>query len=341
MPRVEPESEAWRKMVLRSMQPPAWLGCDAPEGDVVISSRCRYARNLCGYRFPHHASTDELFAVQRAVSRAVARPELRMEAMKRLTEAERDFLLGSRLISPEFPHRKSGRMVLLDPSRTVSVMVNEEDHLRVQALTAGWSIRNAEAAADRLMSILGQELRFMRGEGLGYLTASPSNVGEARRWSALFHLIGLAHTRRLTGVLKAMAERGLTARGLFGESSRAVGAFFQVSATSGGLPEFVGACEYLIAQERQARQETSRFQLMDLAYTAADFAVGQNSISLADALRVLGWVRWAVASGQKGLGGDYRDVDHWISTMEVHGTQDERVAARHRATFLRERIEHR
>ncbi len=324
-------------MVLRSMAPPAWLAQDAPEGDIVVSSRVRYARNVVGHRFPHNAKPDELRVVLEKVKQAAA--GLKLEHHQRLTEAERDFLLGSRLVSPEFQHREPGRSLFLDKPRSVSLMVNEEDHVRLQALTAGWSLRTAQAAADAVLEAMAAKQPFMWSEAHGYLTASPYNAGEARRRSALFHLIALAHTKRLPAVLNALAAWDLTARGLFGESSRAVGAFFQVSAIRGHLPEFVGACEYLIAEERKARREVTRRELEQKARAAVEFAVASASVTLADALRVLAWVRWAASAGVDGTNASFREVDSWVSTMEVHGTQDSETAARHRAVFLRERLE--
>lgn len=326
-------------MVLRSMPSPAWLAADAPHGEIVISSRVRYARNLQGYRFAHHAEPEELRDVLAQAKAAVQKAELPLNVLAKLTEAERDFLLGSRLLSPEFRHRDIGRALLLDDSRTVSLMVNEEDHLRLQSLTAGWSIKTAQVAADHVLSAIGEHLTFMWSDGLGFLTASPTNLGKARRRSALFHLIGLAHTKRLMNVLHALNAWGLTARGLYGESSRAVGAFFQVSATSATLPEFIGATEYLLGEERQARREVTRLELQDRTDQAVEYAIGSVEISLADALRVLGWVRWASTVGVPGVPESSRDVDAMISTMEVHGTQDAKVAARHRASFLRARLE--
>lgn len=332
-----PHSESWKKMVLRSMPSPAWLASDAPDGDIVISSRVRYARNLRGIKFPHFASPDDLRTVNAAVKKAAA--GLDIEVNLKVTEAERDFLLGCRLVSPDFQHREVGRSLLLDKARMVSVMVNEEDHLRLQGLTAGWSIATAQAAVDQVLTHLDARLEFMKADDIGFLTACPFNAGQAMRRSALFHLIGLAHTKRLPAVLNALAAWDLTARGLFGESSRAVGAFFQVSATRGSLPEFSGACEYLITEERKARREVTRLQLEDRTKAAVDFAVASADISLADALRVLGWVRWAASAGIQGAPSSHREVDLWVSTMEIHGTQDSQTAARHRAVFVRERIE--
>ena len=335
--RSEQHSESWKKMVLRSMPAPAWLALDAPDGDIVVSSRVRYARNVCGYRFPHWASPDDLRAVQNLVRSGLS--GLKLEAINHLTEAERDFLLGCRLISPDFAHRDPGRSLILDKSRTLSVMINEEDHVRIQALTPGWSIKSAQKSAESVLSLLSSRVPLMQSEQYGFLTASPYNAGEARRRSALFHLIGLGHTKRLPAVLQALAAWRLTARGLFGESSRAVGAFFQVSAISGGLPEFIGACDYLAHEERMARREVTRATLQERTRAAIDFAIGASELSLADALRVLAWVRWAATAGVVSLEKGYRDVDQWVSTMEVHCTQDPKTASRHRAVFVRNRVE--
>ena len=337
MPDTHASSEAWKKMVLRAMPAPAWLEGEAPDSDVVISSRMRCARNLVGHRFPHHASETELDVILKAVLEAIEHPRLQLDVKHKLTPAERDFLLGNRLISADFKPNETGRALLSDPAHLVTIMVNEEDHLRIQALSPGWSISTAQAAVDHVLGCLEQSLDFMQDERLGYLTASPANTGTATRRSALFHLIALAHTKRLMSVLKALSTWGLTARGLFGESSRAVGAFFQVSTTHQGVHEFVGATEYLIEEERKARADVTKSELREKAEQARTFALQTQEVSLSDALRVLAWIRWAAAIGIKGFPTSQRAVDSWISTMEVHGTQDQRTAARHRAVFLRDR----
>ncbi len=334
--RQQSYAESWKKMVLRSMPSPSWLAADAPHGEIVVSSRVRHARNLRGLRFPHHASSDELRTISDAIKRSVK--GLKVETHNRLTEAERDFLLGSRLISPDFLYNQVGRALILDHPRAMSLMINEEDHLRLQALTAGWSIQTAHGIADEMLSHLDEHLSFMSSPEIGFLTASPFNAGTAMRRSALFHLIGLAHTKRLMPVLNALSAWDLTARGLFGESSRAVGAFFQVSATRGSLPEFLGACDYLIQEERKARRDVTRLELEDRTKAAREFALASTEISLADALRVFAWERWASAAGVPGCASTYRDVDLWVSIMEIHGTQDTQTASRHRATFTRDRL---
>ncbi|HVL39983.1 MAG TPA: hypothetical protein VM328_11390, partial [Fimbriimonadaceae bacterium] len=254
MSRAPSEAESWKRMVLRAMPPPAWLGIDAPHMDVVLSSRCRIMRNLRGRRFPHLAEPEEAQEIAAEILQAARESGFGFDIHKRLSPAEREHLVGCRLISPDFGWQEVGRAVLLDSERAACVMVNEEDHLRVQALTAGWSLSSAEQKSESALDALGANLQFAWSPRFGFLSASPFNAGTGRRLSAMFHLIGLASSRRLSSVIRALSSRGIVARGLFGESSRAVGAFVQVSATNVGLSDFLGACEYLRREERLARQ---------------------------------------------------------------------------------------
>ncbi|MDI9636511.1 hypothetical protein QPK87_01185 [Kamptonema cortianum] len=336
---IESSSESWKKMVLRSMPPPAWLEPDAPDGDVVVSTRHRFARNLCSFRFPHHASNEELRLIQQQVQSAAKVSPVPLEPMGRLTEAERDYLLGSRLISADFSHREVGRSVLLDRSRMVSVMVNEEDHLRIQAVTGGWSAWTAEETCRNIHDHLARHLSFAKTHEYGYITACPTNLGVAERRSALFHLIGLATQGKLPRMLRSLHLMGFVPRGLFGEASRGVAAFIQVSSTTSGQEDFRGACAQLIREERMARRETQRSEITDRALPAIEFAIASKEISLRDALLVLGWVRWAAAVELPGFKTKAREVDAWTAQMEVFGTQEASVAARHRADFLRVRLE--
>lgn len=321
-------------MVLKSMPQPAWLGPDAPDHDVVISTRVRVARNLMGYRFPHHATTQELKQVLQEVVQAGKDAGLGLEGIYRMSEAEREFLLGTHLISKEFDISSPGRGVLLDTDRMISIMVNEEDHLRIQVLTAGWSILTAKRASDFVLEKLSRHLDFATTSEHGHLTASASNSGAGLRTSALFHLIGLAHSKRLGKVLSSLAEKNVVIRGIYGEASRAVGAFFQVSSTQELNSDFVSSCEILIEEERRARRAFSIEEFEKLVVTAADFATSCQKLSLADALRVMAWLRWAGSVGLEGWPSD-REVDSWIASMEVTGVREDDAIARHRASELR------
>lgn len=328
-------SESWKRMVLRSLPAPAWLDGDGPDRDVVVSSRFRAARNLSGFRFPHHCTDDELRSALAVLLEAFEGQ--RLEVVRRLTDAEREFLIGCRLISVEWPVGRSGRALMLDRQRAISLLLNEEDHLRLQVLTPGWSVEEARAMGESALSR--SKVTWAETPEWGFLTASPFNAGSATRMSALFHLIALAHTKRIGEVLEALAHTGLVARGLFGESSRAVGAFFQVSATDGQVPLFRGACEYLIREERAARDTIPDSALAEIGRGVAEFAVTSRELGLADAFRILAFYRWGAARGLVGYPPSVREVDHLVSTLEVRANQDPERAGLDRAVTLRSQLE--
>jgi protein arginine kinase len=335
MKAVKRETESWKRMVLRSMPQPAWLGEDAPHVDVVLSTRTRLMRNLRFHRFPNRADVPELQEVMRKILRAARDADLALDAYKGLTNAERDYLVGCRLVSPDFEWTLQGRALLIDEHRSVSLMINEEDHLRLQALSAGWSIPASDAMASRYLDALEARLDFAWSPKYGYLSASPFNSGLGRRQSAMFHLIGLAQAKRLPSVMKALSAKGIVVRGLFGEASRAIGAFVQVSVLGGTREDFSGACEYLMREERQARSTIDRAQLQEKAERAKDFALGSRTISLADALRVLAWIRWGSYAELPGFKDSVRTVDATLTTLEIRSTVVESDAARERSDSLR------
>lgn len=292
-------------------------------------------RNLVGHRFPNRADVTELREVMHKVLDASTAAGLALEAFKGLTNAERDHLVATRLVSPDFEWTLPGRALLVDRRRSLSVMVNEEDHLRIQALSAGWSVENCDTMARACHDALAARLPFAFSPDFGYLSASPYNCGSGRRRSAMFHLIGLAQSKRLPSVLSALSEKGLAVRGLFGESSRAIGAFVQVSILELPQTEFTGACEYLLREEREARSSVGRDVLYDRAAQARDFALASRALSLADALRVLAWVRWASSAGFADFPPSPRVADVALTILEIRATVSEDHAATQRADALR------
>ena len=317
---------------------PAWLAPDAPGGDVVLSSRCRYLRNIAGHKFPSSANTIELDSILKETLQAAAKSHLDLKTYRAASPVEREHFVACRLISHSFQIDKPGRALLLNNDASLSVMVNEEDHLRIQALTSGWSIHDAAHLADTTVKKFAKQVQFAWSPQFGHLAASPFNAGEGRRLSSMFHLIGLAQSRRLPTVLRALSARGLVARGLFGESSRAIGAFMQVSATSGPLAEFTGACEYLLTEERAARKMLGRSLLEEKASQALDFLQNSNNLALADALRVVAWARWACSVGWHGFPIGLRQVDSLLTSLELRTHSKEEHAAQRRAELLRQTL---
>jgi protein arginine kinase len=150
----------------------------------------------------------------------------------------------------------------------------------------------------------------------------------------MFHLIGLAHSKRLPSVLQALATKNIVVRGLFGESSRAIGAFLQVSVLREEDAEFRGACEYLVQEERRARIGQLTGNLRERVEQAKTFALASKSLSLADSVRILGWLRWAAAEHLAGYPEGVLPVDHVLASLELRPTLGEDAASGLRASLI-------
>ena len=215
-----------------------WLDASGEHAGVVLSTRIRLARNLQGHAFGPRARANDREAVLEQTRRAMAKVELLAAStlleLPDLDHRSRGMLLERRLASRELlgdvkagPSRASA--VLLAAQDPLSVMVNEEDHLRLQGLVSGLRLKDAWNLVDRLDEELGQELPFAYHHEFGFLTSCPTNVGSGLRASVLVHLPGLVLTKEIGKVLQGLGQVGLTFRGLYGEGSEVVGNFFQLS----------------------------------------------------------------------------------------------------------------
>ena len=215
-----------------------WLDASGEHACVVLSTRVRLARNLQGHAFGPRARVNDREAVLEQTRRAMAKVELltgsTLLELPDLDSRSRGMLLERRLASRELlgdvkvgPSRATA--VLLAAQDPLSVMVNEEDHLRLQGLVSGLRLKDAWNLVDRLDEELGQELPFAYHHEFGFLTSCPTNVGSGLRASVLVHLPGLVLTKEIGKVLQGLGQVGLTFRGLYGEGSEVVGNFFQLS----------------------------------------------------------------------------------------------------------------
>lgn len=297
---------------------PSWLASDeGPASEIVLSCRVRLMRNLAGHRFPGSATTEENIGVMERVLAAAEG----YDAFPSLNKVERDHYVGTRLLSPDFPWTKPGRAVLFDPERMTAILVNEEDHLRLQVVTAGATWGTALEIANERLGRLATRLPFARSDRHGYLAASVYNAGEGRRISAMIHLAGLVTTARINDVLPALKSGQMVFRGLFGESSRAVGAFAQVSTIAGTPDEFRGAMNYLISEEARARRDVPRATVAERCAAARRFLTQSQGVSMADAVRALGLLRWGVSSGVI-TDLDLRTVDYALCVVEFRAGND-------------------
>jgi len=247
---------------------PAWLDASGPEADLVVSTRVRLARNLAGHRFWGRNGAEEreeiLTKVQTAVAGVPALSGGRWHRMDRLAPGSRRWLHEQQLVSREHAaldqvdHPRSAA-ALLDAGFQ-AIMVNEEDHLRIQAMISGFNPGQAGALAAAANHELGERISFAFDPDFGYLTGCPTNVGTGLRASVLIHLPALVATGEIGKVLQGIAQMGLIHRGLWGEGSRAEGHLFQLSnqTTLGrSEPELIDHLERVVREvirhERRAR----------------------------------------------------------------------------------------
>ena len=204
-----------------------------PNDRIVMSSRVRLARNVREFAFPGWAKKPERIKVLELIRPAVeGLPEMTgafSEVMDNLTALDKQILVERHLISREHAAKSVGSGLVLNKEETFCVMINEEDHLRMQALRPGLQLRQAWNAIDRLDTALEKKLDYAFSNDLGYLTACPTNLGTGIRVSAMLHLPGLVLAEQINPIIQSVNKLGLAVRGLYGEGTEALGNVFQVS----------------------------------------------------------------------------------------------------------------
>ncbi|MEO6447415.1 MAG: protein arginine kinase [Gemmatimonadaceae bacterium] len=290
----------------------SWLDGSGEHADVVLSTRIRLARNVEGYAFTGRAREGERLRVLQSVRDAM--PHVASLAggvvlrVDELAPNDRQLLHERHLMSKELAGLETsqgvrgGAAVVLAPG--VGVMVNEEDHLRLQALRSGLELGDAMAAVDRLDRELGSRLPYAFHDDFGFLTACPTNTGTGMRASVLIHLPGLVLTKEIAKVLAGLQTMGLTYRGLYGEGSEVLGNFFQISnqTTLGRSEEeltdhLARVVRHVIQREHEARRVLWRdagYIIEDKLWRAYGTLRFARSLTFDEAMNYLSGVRLAV-----------------------------------------------
>lgn len=210
-----------------------WLKGTGPNSDIVMSSRVRLARNLEKLPFTHWATKKQEKETLEALQKAVNGVELLTGAlsvrMDEVDDLDKQFMLERHLVSREHVTHPEYKAVVIGDKEVISVMINEEDHLRIQVMQSGFNLQECWRIATRLDDSLQKRAKFAFDTERGYLTACPTNVGTGLRASVMLHLPALVMTKQVNKVLQAITKLGMTARGLYGEGTEAEGNFFQIS----------------------------------------------------------------------------------------------------------------
>ncbi len=288
-----------------------WLRGTGPNSDIVMSSRIRLARNLEKRPFSHWASKKESKEVAELLEGAVVTLDLMrgslMVHMSEIDDVDKQFLLERHLISREHIMHPDGKAVAIGDKEIINIMINEEDHIRLQVMQSGFNLQECWRIASRLDDALHKKVKFAYHPDWGYLTACPTNTGTGLRSSVMLHLPALVLTKQINRVLQAITKIGMTARGLFGEGTEAEGNFFQISnQITLGLPEedIIDNLERIIRQvvgheenARKALMKQNREVLQDKIWRANGTLRSAHIINTKEMMGLLSMVRLGVDMG--------------------------------------------
>ena len=338
----------------------SWLDGTGPSADVVLSTRVRLARNLAEVPFTHRAREEQLAMVfSSVVTAARAMPVLKgidTFPMRDLAPLDRQFLVERHLISNDLADNGRLRGLLVVPGESISAMVNEEDHVRLQSLASGFQLRSAWEMVNAVDDELARSLDYAFNEDLGYLTACPTNAGTGMRASVLIHLPSLVLTKQIGRVLQGIAQVGLAVRGFYGEGSQIMGNFFQISnQTTLGQSEketiesLERVTRQIIDYEERARDELlkeARVQIEDKIWRAYGALRHSRVISSQEVINLSSAVRFGVALRIDGLANVQTLNELLVRSQPAHVQKaagremEQRERNIVRAEYVRKRLEH-
>jgi len=288
-----------------------WLRGSGPEADIVISTRVRLARNMAEFPFVNRASSHDKAQIELLLRERIMEcgfgSSLSYIDLSGLESLDRQFLVERQLISREHAAAEGNRGVAFAPQENVSLMVNEEDHLRIQVMHSGLVLEQTWEEISQLDDQLESRITYAFHEQLGYLTACPTNVGTGIRVSVMLHLPALVITKQIEKVFRALQKLSLAVRGLYGEGSQASGDFYQISnqVTLGKSEEELiknisSVIPQIVLYERQARNalvKESRQNLHDRVSRAYGILRTAQTISSEETMHLLSSVRMGINLG--------------------------------------------
>lgn len=288
-----------------------WIDGNGPHSNIILSSRIRLARNINNIPFPDGLDTDRASEVVKTVGYSLENgvPDIgtfKSYNIQDMGQTERQVLVEQHLISPGLAKKSSGAAIISSDS-IASVMVNEEDHIRIQVILPGLQIKKAWELASSMDDTMEQRLEYAYDERWGFLTCCPTNVGTGIRASVMVHLPALNITGNINKILQAVTQIGLTIRGLYGEGTEIIGNVFQISnqITLGRSEEEIvenltGVTMQIIGKEKEARRillENNRIQIEDKVWRSWGIMKNARIIPSQECLKLLSDIRLGVDLG--------------------------------------------
>lgn len=288
-----------------------WYETSGKNGEVVISTRIRLARNLEQYPFPIRCNAQVKQEIAEKVkdavlnSNSVIAPHFSCIDIDNIDAREKVSLVERHLVSPEFISEKSQKYLLLLDDESVSIMINEEDHIRLQVMREGFDLDKAYEQASRIDTLLDERLNFAFSDTLGYLTQCPTNLGTGMRASVMLHLPALQSTKAMRKISENLSKIGLTIRGSYGEGSEPTAAMYQLSnQISLGISEktaidnLKNITKQIIAQELKTREALAKqLSVQDTIYRSEGILKSARLIACDEALKHLSNLRMGITTG--------------------------------------------
>lgn len=288
----------------------SWYTSHAPEDDIAVSTRIRLARNLSGLPFPARMTPEQRKELNLKVKNAVLQSNtpfaksLKYIDMADVPQTEIAAMVERHIISPEFAEENADRAIIISADESISIMIGEEDHVRIQVILGGLQLEKAYDTAEQLDSLLYNELHFAFDRSLGFLTECPTNLGTGLRASVMLHLPVTESNGEISSIAETVGKIGFTVRGMYGEGSKASASMYQVSnqitlgiSEKNAIDNLKIITAQLIDKERKARNSLNKIKLEDMCFRALGTLQNCRVLSSKEMMDLLSRIKLGISMG--------------------------------------------
>lgn len=288
----------------------SWYTSHAPEDDIAVSTRIRLARNLSGLPFPAGMTPEQRRELNLKVKNAVLQSNtpfaksLKYIDMADVPQTEIAAMVERHIISPEFAEENAERAIIISADESISIMIGEEDHVRIQVILGGLQLEKAYDTAEQLDSLLYNELHFAFDRNLGFLTECPTNLGTGLRASVMLHLPVTESNGEISSIAETVGKIGFTVRGMYGEGSKASASMYQVSnqitlgiSEKNAIDNLKIITQQLIDKERKARNSLNKIKLEDMCFRALGTLQNCRILSSKEMMDLLSRIKLGISMG--------------------------------------------
>ncbi len=288
----------------------SWYTTHAPEDDIAVSTRIRLARNLSGLPFPARMTPEQRKELNLKVKNAVLQSNtpfaksLKYIDMADVPQTEIAAMVERHIISPEFAEENADRAIIISADESISIMIGEEDHMRIQVILGGLQLEKAYDTAEQLDSLLYNELHFAFDRSLGFLTECPTNLGTGLRASVMLHLPVTESNGEISSIAETVGKIGFTVRGMYGEGTKASASMYQVSnqitlgiSEKNAIDNLKIITAQLIDKERKARTGLNKIKLEDMCFRALGTLQNSRILSSKEMMDLLSRIKLGISMG--------------------------------------------